>query len=90
MIFKIKMIDPKSYKKSTTIKCRDCLMSYTFAEYGTLNTHKKLCYFKLPGDDVNFYCHDCCTKRVLFIKTHMKDMVVVIANGSVEKSVDLD
>lgn len=90
MILKIKIVNPKLYKKDKTIKCRDCSMEYTFLDYFILNERKKLCYFTIHDDVKNFYCHDCCTKRILLLQSQIKNITVMLIDGSTEKKVDLD
>lgn len=88
MIIKIATVEPKSGKPRSKIKCKDCEISYSFKEYEVLQALKKLNYLKINDED-SIYCHDCCVKRMVFLKTQFADLVFVLVTASDQKIIDL-
>ncbi len=88
MIVKIITIEPKSKKPNQKVKCRDCGITYSFKDYAILYPLKKLNYLKIHDEDRS-YCHDCCVKRMVSIKTQFPEVVFIIITGEEQKVIDL-
>jgi hypothetical protein len=89
MLIKAIAILPKKSKSKKGIKCKDCCIEYSLEDYLTLFSLKKLIYFNIHDNKMDIYCHECCVKRLAFLKMEMPGLIFVIVNGKEEKIVDL-
>lgn len=89
MLVKVTIILPNNGNPRREIKCIDCNLIYSFRDYEILRSVKKLNYLNINGDTKRIYCHDCCIKRMISLKSEFEDLFFLLIDGQEQRVIDL-